>query len=224
MCVLSRTTGREDNGQIYGEDKCFGEASWEEDSIRSVDLDKVINYINNNVKLSSVLDKYNIKLDFKYSSSGWNYICHCPFPDHHDVNASFGYNDSINKFNCFGCSRSGGAIQFISAKEGIEIPQAATLLLREFADCFSGSDIKDSLYINSENSKKVKSLTYSFFKKIREMRRNNINNAEFIRYLDNILWTVDVFFIKHSDVRFINIIDLQKRFDIIESKLLSFEK
>lgn len=77
---------------------------------------------NSLISLQSLLKDLNIPLQ-EIQGSGWSHKCNCPFPDHNDDSPSFYINFNINKFNCFGCSKKGGPVQFIAYLENKSIKE-----------------------------------------------------------------------------------------------------
>lgn len=61
--------------------------------------------------------------DFVISS---NYWCNtnCPFPEHEDSNPSFGVNIISNKFNCFGCGKTGNIINLVQLVDNLNFIEA----------------------------------------------------------------------------------------------------
>ena len=69
--------------------------------------------------------EYNLILS--EGSNGW-WQCSCPFPGHRDSSPSFGIQAESKTFNCFGCSRSGGILEFIKIMEGLSFPESVARL------------------------------------------------------------------------------------------------
>ena len=73
-------------------------------------------------------------LGLKLPTSG---MVNCPFPDHEDRIPSFEVKKSGNRWRCYGCDRSGGAIDFVKLLRGTDFLEAkcwlasATGLVRE---------------------------------------------------------------------------------------------
>ena len=89
----------------------------------------LLHQVNKRVSLETLFNKIGIKFEELNSPSGWNLKALCPFKDHHDKRPSFGYNQSENVFNCFGCSRAGGPAQFTSYYEDIDLDNAINKLI-----------------------------------------------------------------------------------------------
>jgi hypothetical protein len=82
--------------------------------------------VNKSYSLERCFDELNVQFIDTYSPSGWSLKSSCPFPDHNDSSPSFFFNSEENIFNCFGCSRGGGPVQFLAYlrhKDPIEIAQ-----------------------------------------------------------------------------------------------------
>ena len=60
----------------------------------------------------------------------------CPF--HLERTPSFSVNATLGRFVCFGCSRSGDAIQFTEEMEHVSFESAARSLARRFGVALSG--------------------------------------------------------------------------------------
>lgn len=58
--------------------------------------------------------------------SGRRYVGLCPF--HHESSPSFGVNPEGQFYYCFGCKAGGDAFDFIMRLEGLDFPEAASLL------------------------------------------------------------------------------------------------
>ena len=66
---------------------------------------------------------------------GAEYKTNCPFPDHEDKNPSFFVNPNKQLYKCFGCNRSGNAINFLMDFCGLTFYDAVKYLLE-----LSGND------------------------------------------------------------------------------------
>lgn len=69
------------------------------------------------VKLSEVLDSYNISYKSYYGENGREYLFRCPFPDHDDLTPSFSFNENSGIWHCFVCG-AGDFIKFLKIMEG----------------------------------------------------------------------------------------------------------
>lgn len=177
------------------QDNGWGWDEFQSDPIRErqrLEESKYIELANNKLSLSSVFKKYNIQFDSdNFNYSGWTHKCLCPFPDHNEKTASFGYNPSIDRFNCFGCKRGGRSVQFISYME--DIPQ-----IRVAKNCLGHLitfDGEDDSFIFDEK-KKVKKILFEYADYVRNFKiKNGLGIAS--EYADNIGWNLDVFLRKN---------------------------
>ena len=53
----------------------------------------------------------------------------CPF--HNETDGSFFVNTNTNRWTCYGCDRSGNAIDLVMEKKGLSFPDAVKLLAAE---------------------------------------------------------------------------------------------
>ena len=112
---------------------------------------QLITLANEKQSLISVLHTHHV--DFPiivYSPSGWTHKGQCPFPDHNDANPSFNYNSVEDRFNCFGCGRSGRAVQFKSVMHGLPLMEVAETIIEQFGSL-------DDAYLEIKERKEDKS-------------------------------------------------------------------
>lgn len=180
---------------------------------KTIDQEK-IDYINNNISLKSLLNNYKIILEEKYSPSGWTHKGCCPFPDHSDSNPSFNYNSIEDRFFCFGCSKSGRAVQFVSYIEKISIDKSIDKLIKLLGN---PEDIK--FEIENAYDNRIDDKLFEFSEFIKEKLKNNPNKISFI---ETCTWALDVF-LENSlkDKKKISYEGLSSRIDLIKKKLIS---
>ena len=61
--------------------------------------------------------------------SGRNYKCRCPF--HNETDASFTLYEASNRYKCFGCGKSGNAIDFLMEYKGLTFYESVKQLARD---------------------------------------------------------------------------------------------
>lgn len=168
---------------------------------------------NNFISLKEILKDLNVYLQ-ETTQSGWSNKGRCPFPDHNDDSPSFYVNFDINKFNCFGCNKKGGPVQFISILENKSISEVIEQLSQ------SNYYINKSIIKTSLNNKKsfitdddfnnllsYADLNYSFLKE------NNFSDESFqIVYNLNHL---SEFYIRNCLSSNSSLEDLEQRLDLI---------
>lgn len=64
------------------------------------------------------------------TKNGANYVCCCPF--HDEKRPSFTVNQNKNIYKCFGCGKTGNAIDFLIDYRKIELPEALKILSEKY--------------------------------------------------------------------------------------------
>jgi hypothetical protein len=173
---------------------------------------ELIKIANKRCTLKSLFPRYRIQFEEKYSPSGWTHKARCPFPDHNDSTPSFSYNSIEDRFNCFGCSRFGKAVEFFSTMESMSKTQAAITLLEKF------DDIEDA-YVEIQDSydDRIDLILLDF-----SITVNNYieSNPDAISFVEKLTWPVDVYLHKHLPKSTIDVDNLQARINTIKSKLV----
>jgi hypothetical protein len=207
-----------------GEDSEWEAVVWdgdEDDEIyinnKKVKIDNsFVKFINKNVKLDYVFNKYNIVFEDRYSPSGWVHQSSCPFPDHRDSDPSFNYNKSDDRFHCFGCNRSGKSTNFVSYMNKISVYDAAKLLYKGLGD------INYEFFDLPEKDDRVIESLISFSDYIREFIFNNGKSERAIKFAESIMWVIDVY-ITQNFSKGINITNLDKRISFLKEKMEDYE-
>lgn len=181
---------------------------------------KLIKLANQKANLGEVLKNNNISHDnIVYSPSGWTHNYYCPFKDHHDKSPSFWYNPVENRFNCFGCSRGGKAVQFLSIYSGRKQIVIAKELLTKYGNL-------DDVYedINDELQEKIDKLVLESSDYFKTFMKNHANNPKLIQYVENLIWSLDIYLEKLNLMKFnVEIENLEARINIMKRKLAKFE-
>jgi hypothetical protein len=179
---------------------------------------KLIKIVNSKISLDSVLSKYEIRFEEVYNVTGWTKKCSCPFKDHNDSSPSFGFNPKLDVFNCFGCHRSGRAVEFYAYYENISIYEAAHILAKSIdLDNISDIEIENDLDFN-----KFQEIIFDYADFIRKFKRDNKNNLEIIKYVENITWNLDVYIRQHSIYNSFILDDLNARIFKLKEQLSYF--
>lgn len=226
MRKIQNTIESDSDCDINGETGDIIEASGWEDDIEPVVGSKefnrrLISLANKKINLIGALKNNNILFDnIIYSASGWTHNRTCPFPDHQDKSPSFWCNSIENRFNCFGCKRGGGVVQFLSFYTGAKQTEIAKTLLSKYGDLDEVFvEVEDQLYEKIDNL----ILDVSEYFKIFIMKYSNQPKA--INFAENLLWCLDVYLEKHS-IKKSNIEseNLEARINILKRKLDKFEQ
>ena len=172
-------------------------------------LFRSVRLANNKVKLYQLFDFYKIRFDIIYSTSGWDHRCQCPFPDHRDSSPSFNYNPEVDRFNCFGCGRSGQSVQFKAGMEKISSRTAAEALIEMYGINYDICDIDDCEEKNSNIDKIL--LDFSVCAR---------NSGKDYALIEKITWNLDLFVQKHIEDHSLNEEQLLARVEILKRKLI----
>lgn len=173
----------------------------------------LIKVINQKVLLKDLFSKFNFQT--KYSENGWTHFCCCPFPDHKDDSPSFYFNPKQNCFNCFGCSRGGKAVDFISYKDNISKHEAAVKLSSQV------SDLVTDFSINLEIEKENKVLDAAAY--FQEWILNHKNDKNAIDYYYNLIDTLELYLKNHHNDQTIDFQQLDRRINFCKEKLAEYE-
>lgn len=147
----------------------------------------LIRLANKKVPLSFFIKKFNIHLDQKYSETGWTHMGVCPFPDHTDDSPSFGFNSKEERFNCFGCQRSGKAVQFLAYLQGTSQTEVARSILKNSNYEFIIDEIED--YTDEE----IDHVLFEYADFVRKFLETNNNSIHAFQYSELINWQLDVY-------------------------------
>lgn len=184
-------------------------------------VSKLIQFANNKFRLNTVFSNLKINWTITPSASGWTHKARCPFPDHSDSSPSFCYNSKDDLFKCFGCSRGGKVVEFISALTGKSRLQVAQDLIdklnlkdedliceldfvEETSDCYSDINIKFSEFV------------FDFYE-----RNKNLPNVD--KFIMDITWNLDTYIEKYFGQN-IDEDSFSQRVEILKNRLLQWEK
>lgn len=177
----------------------------------------LIRAANQQVSLTYAFRKHQVSLEESYSSSGWTWNGRCPFPDHRDTTPSFGYNPQQNVFNCFGCHRKGGVVDFLAEIEGRPRYQVATELLRIHG-------ISDLAVDEEFDLERFKQILFNHAQAIYKFKKKHQNSQTAIQYAQDSSWVMDLYLRNNPDISGINLDNLEARAKKIEEQLELFEE
>lgn len=189
-------------------------SGWEDQVTDSRNMEyKLISLANKKTPLNLIFAKYGVSLEPAYSTTGWDFKCLCPFSSHNDSSPSFGYNPVANVFNCFGCHRRGGAVEFIAGMDS----RARINVARELAGEYSDTDIAEG-HITFDFERLRKAL-FGFADTVRLFKANNNNHIDAIKYSKAVSWSLDVYLQKNASFSLINLDNLEARILILKEQL-----
>lgn len=209
---------------LDGEDDTIEESTgWDDDADGYSNLDtyvknknlgtKLIKLANEKISLFSLFTKYEVAFRQAYSPSGWTHKTHCPFKDHNEKTPSFHYNPQENRFNCFGCSRGGGPVQFISYMEDRPQIQVARELL--------GKILPEEEIISEfgESDFRIQKLVLDYADYVSDFVQKLNNDPSAIKYAEVITWPLDAYIRNHMMSGTIDIEQLEGRIAILKEHL-----
>ena len=99
-----------------------------------------IRELKSKITLSDLLSRY-----IKVTKKGVNYLALCPF--HGEKSPSFTVSPAKGIYKCFGCSKSGTAVNFIMDHESLSYPDALRYLANKY-----GIEIVEKEITNEEKA------------------------------------------------------------------------
>jgi len=144
---------------------------------------------NRKVRLVSIFQNYNVRIKRLHKHQIWSTPTTCPLPGHKHGNErtpSFGYNFVQRRFNCFGCKKSGKAVEFIAEMEGKTRTAVATSILDHYGDADVEEDIE-------REDPRVEELLFSMGNFIRESIQASFNSPVKLKSIDKISWWFDMY-------------------------------
>lgn len=197
-------------------------AGWEAASNESHsenEYQKIIQTANNILSLDKVFVNHNVILEKTYSSTGWDYKGRCPFEDHNDSTPSFGYNPRSNFFNCFGCHRSGKAVEFLSYIHNRPKIKVAKEIIYTY-----GSDTVTVQDICGTNFNEIKIVLFEYADYALNFKKKHKYSEKSLAYIKAANWNLDIFLRKNSDLYNIETSSLKARINKIKEQLELFEE
>jgi hypothetical protein len=157
---------------------------------------------NNRITLLKILNNFKIKPEHKYNNT-WSFHLSCPFPTHKDKTPSFGYNFDDDRFNCFGCNKSGRAVEFIHYLKDIPKITIAENIISNYSKIENISI--ESNYIELEPK------LFAFSNNINKIIQKNKDNPLIISKIECVLNWFDLFIIKRVHTGHYSVEDLDER-------------
>jgi len=195
---------------------------WETDLSADVKKPKnrqLITIANEKQPLIDLLHLYHV--DFPiiiYSPSGWTHKGQCPFPDHNDANPSFNYNSIEDRFNCFGCGKSGRAVQFKAGMHNLPLMEVAETIIEQFGSL-------DEAYLEIRERKEDKSdeLLIDFSSYVKDFLDKFYGNQKAFEFAESVAWSLDLYLLKHVADPYIDFDNLEARIIVLKEKLDDYE-
>ncbi len=181
MQLLQNNSGQFSETDGYSSPRDFG------DSSQRILEKKIIQLANEHVSCFSVLEHYGISFN-NSQINGWTNHIICPFPDHNERTPSFGYNTNQDRFNCFGCRKSGRAVEFKSYMDNRSRLDIAQDILYNL-----GINENEARFINDDLNEKINLIVLNFSKYIQILIKKYKNNDLIIKQIEKIIYCWDMY-------------------------------
>lgn len=219
MSVLSSGSGSQSDSSFSRKEESFEESfGWYDTKSGGQPVkqsqefnQRLIQLANEKVSLKTLLEKYQVTFQQKYSPSGWTHFSPCPFPDHSDRTPSFGYHPKEDRFNCFGCSKAGRAVQFWAAMERCSQSAAAQKMLGSMP---SESVLADLELLDDHVRDHLRQ-----YSEVLDQFAIDFPEPQAIAYMEAITWPLDAYIRNHLTTNSIDVEQLAGRIQICLNKL-----
>ena len=221
MLQISDNPGSDGYGDIEGQDGSVGEIDgWQIENPVPVGktptiTKDIIDYACLHFPLERLFQsRYKLEFEERYSPSGWSFVRSCPFPDHRDSTPSFHYNKSEDRFWCFGCSRGGRSVHFVSHMDRISYIDAAEIILDYL-------NVSPDFYIEAkiDSKTKIDELLLDFSNTVYGFIKENPAGLE---YAERITSLLDVYMQKHLPRDTLSEENIAERIRLLKKKLASY--
>jgi len=119
------------------------------------------------VKAVDVISPY---VDLKKSGKNWKGKC----PFHNETDSSFTVSPELNIFTCFGCNKSGNAINFLMQHKHMSYPQA----IKEVASLYNIEVIEDDLSEEDAGNIHKRELFFDIYEQAKQFYHDNLFKGE----------------------------------------------
>lgn len=177
----------------------------------------IIKLANKKINLINFIEK-TLKLDFELtnSSSGWTHRTSCPFKDHQDNSPSFFCNSVDNIFKCWGCSRGGGPIYFLSVYYNKPLIIVAEEVLAKYGNL---DDVYEEVLEEDDN---IDQILIDFTNFIKKYIRNENNILR--KFAEEICWSYDIYIENQfQNKASLNEENLLARINFLKRKIINYE-
>lgn len=157
------------------------------------DLDvryRIIDVANKKIRLSDVFRQYSIRFEETFSHSGWDYKASCPFPSHkggRERTPSFYYNPKEGRFNCFGCTLAGRAVEFIAFMKRQNAFEIAQDILTQYGS------LESAIEESNDSDTNIDQELFDFSVYVNDFIKTHKDDPRAVQYAENVLWGFDVY-------------------------------
>ena len=208
MCDLPDNTGPSCDSGIESEDTVV-DGAWGSDRANSTSRLKrakqLIYIANKKQALYPILKRYGLRIERPNQWEDWSISIKCPFPHHKagkEKTPSFGYNFKKDYFHCFGCSSSGGAVEFLAYKEKTDRLAIAEQIIHDTG----GYDLEEELETEDE---KIEGLLFNFSVFVGDQIQAYKNKPDKIEIIEKVLWWMDMYILSRAPRKLIKVEDFE---------------
>lgn len=213
MCPIQNRSTSDSESHSDSEDRFAKQSVGKKSEISYTSLIKLANKRTN---LLHILQKvYGLQIAHNGQFDEWSRPIKCPFPAHKggsERTPSFGYNFIQNRFNCFGCSNSGGSVEFLSLMENVQKHLVAGQLVRDTG----GYDADDE---EENENPKIDKLLFDFSSNIQQLYKKHQNNDLVLNQIEKVTWWFDLYLLNKVPKNKIFIDELTQRIEKANSLL-----
>lgn len=157
---------------------------------------EIIREANNRITLIEVLAGYDIRPQKGHNNAEWSISIPCPLHKNgHERTASFGYSFKKDIFNCFGCGKSGRAVEFISDIENRPVLDIA----KEILSSIPKSSENGSEFV-SEKFEDIFPYLMETSAYFRDKFAKSKNNPKKMEKIEKVMFFIDSYIIKKASV------------------------
>lgn len=167
---------------------------------------------NRKVRLLDILRHYGFKIEKNYQRPTWSNNIVCPFPNHKGAKErtpSFGYCFVTDHYSCFGCGKSGRAVEFIALYEGVSRTTVAERILSQYS-----TDTVDEEY--DDYTDDISPVLLDGSKYLQNLIQQNKNNPKLLKQIDKLIWWLDFYLMTKVPGNHVTPEELQRRIDRIK--------
>jgi hypothetical protein len=215
MLTLPSETGSDSTGDGYGQDTAYARSF-------EIDFKKIIALANNSISCLAIMEQAGVKFTYMPAQNGWTHKATCPFKSHkngRERTPSFSYNSKEDRFFCFGCNKSGKAVEFIAFTEGRNKLEVARDIL-----AYAGVNEHDAVFIADDSNEKINEILFDFAKFAHDIVDQNRFDSKAIKTIDNIMYCMDMYVAYTVTCHTFDLDELQRRVERYKERLKQFAK
>ncbi|MCK9567688.1 CHC2 zinc finger domain-containing protein [Candidatus Pacearchaeota archaeon] len=170
---------------------------------------------NRKVRTIQILRGYGFKIEKNYQRPTWSNNITCPLPGHKGAKErtpSFGYCFVSDHWFCFGCHKSGRAVEFISLYERVSRTLVAEKILAQYGD--DADFEEDNDYIDD-----ISPILLEGSKHLQNLIQKHKDNPKKLKEINRYVWWLDFYLMAKAPGNHIKPEDLKRRIDRVKEVL-----